>query len=139
MILHSDLIYQLLPVLRFDHQRDLVGYLICQFLPVLQGSLKASLASIQELRTQQAEEMREVENYVEHIRSLSDEREALTLEFEAENEQLKAEIVRLTNTLDGRCSLIGQFLTSDPCHHGRWSLIGQFVSHQTLAIMVGGH
>ena len=50
--------------------------------------------------------MREVENYVEHIRSLSDEREALTLEFEAENEQLKADIVRLTNALEGACFMI---------------------------------
>lgn len=62
--------------------------------------------SIEELREQQAEEMREVENYVEHIRSLSDEREALTLEFEAENEQLKADVVRLTNALEGtKCTI----------------------------------
>ena len=36
--------------------------------------------------------MIEVENYVAHIRQLSDEREALTQDLEAENEQLKAEL-----------------------------------------------
>ena len=45
--------------------------------------------------------MKEVENYVEHIRSLSDERETLTLEFEAENEMLKAEVQQLREQLDG--------------------------------------
>ena len=42
-----------------------------------------------------------MENYVEHIRSLSDERETLTLEFEAENEQLKSEIEHLKEELEG--------------------------------------
>ena len=36
--------------------------------------------------------MQEVENYVEHIRHLSDEREALIQELETENDQLKQEI-----------------------------------------------
>ena len=44
--------------------------------------------------------MREVENYVEHIRQLSNDHEALTLEFEAENEQLKDEVHRLDQELD---------------------------------------
>ncbi|XP_066297293.1 uncharacterized protein [Branchiostoma lanceolatum] len=55
-------------------------------------SLKSALADIQDLKLQQAEEMKEVENYVEHIRSLSEEREALTSEFEAENEILRNEL-----------------------------------------------
>ena len=53
------------------------------------------MANIEELRGQQEEEMREVENYVEHIRGLSNEREALTQELEEENEQLKAELEQL--------------------------------------------
>ncbi len=44
----------------------------------------------------------QVENYVEHIRSLSDERETLTVEFEAENEELKTEVERLREELDGK-------------------------------------
>ena len=57
--------------------------------------MEASLVQIEQLRQQQAEEMKEVENYVEHIRSLSDEREALTVEFETENELLKQQIAKL--------------------------------------------
>ncbi|XP_074654430.1 uncharacterized protein LOC141908326 isoform X2 [Tubulanus polymorphus] len=66
-----------------------------------QASLSDALDSIENLRGHQADEMKEVENYVEHIRSLSDERETLTLEFEAENEQLKAEINKLKQSLMG--------------------------------------
>ena len=47
------------------------------------------------LREQQDNEMREVENYMEHIRSLSDEREALTMELETENDQLKQKLVQI--------------------------------------------
>ena len=43
--------------------------------------------------------MKEVENYVEHIRRLSNDHEALTLEFEAENEQLKEEVDKLNQEL----------------------------------------
>ena len=59
------------------------------------------MENIEELRAQQAEEMREVESYVEHIRSLSDEREALTVEFEQENEILKQQLLKLQAQLDG--------------------------------------
>lgn len=58
-------------------------------------SLKSSLESLEQLRKQHAEEMIEVENYVTHIRQLSDEREDLTKDLEAENEQLKAEMEQM--------------------------------------------
>lgn len=58
-------------------------------------SLKSSLDSLEQLRKQHAEEMIEVENYVTHIRQLSDEREELTKDLEAENEQLKAEMEQM--------------------------------------------
>ena len=45
--------------------------------------------------------MKEVEQYVEHIRYLSDEREALTLEFETENEQLKGQVESLKAEVNG--------------------------------------
>ena len=57
--------------------------------------MKSSLDSVEQLRKQHGEEMIEVENYVSHIRQLSDEREALTQDLEAENEQLKAEIEQM--------------------------------------------
>ena len=59
------------------------------------ASLKSSLESLEELRKQHAQEMIEVENYVSHIRQLSDEREALTQELEIENEQLKQELEQM--------------------------------------------
>ena len=60
-----------------------------------------SLTSIEQLRSQQETEMKEVEQYVEHIRTLSDEREVLTLEFETENEQLKGQVEELKTEVDG--------------------------------------
>lgn len=60
-----------------------------------ESSLKSSLDSLEQLRKQHAEEMIEVENYVTHIRQLSDEREELTKDLEAENEQLKAEMEQM--------------------------------------------
>ncbi|KAK2193617.1 hypothetical protein NP493_11g10033 [Ridgeia piscesae] len=67
-----------------------------------QADLNASLTSIDQLRTQQTTEMKEVEQYVEHIRYLSDEREALTLEFETENEQLKGQVESLKAEVNGQ-------------------------------------
>ncbi|XP_077998230.1 uncharacterized protein LOC144451301 [Glandiceps talaboti] len=67
-------------------------------------SLSSALKDVEELRIQQAQEMQEVENYVEHIRSLSDEREQLTLEFESENERLKAENEQLRTELSGEAN-----------------------------------
>ena len=55
-------------------------------------SLASSLESVEELRKQHAQEMAEVETYVDHIRQLSNEREALTLELEVENEKLKSDL-----------------------------------------------
>ena len=54
----------------------------------------------------QAEEMQEVENYVEHIRHLSDEREALIQELETENDQLKQDIERFRQDQNGRSDFL---------------------------------
>ncbi|XP_018408169.1 PREDICTED: coiled-coil domain-containing protein 30 [Nanorana parkeri] len=51
--------------------------------------------SLEELKRQQAEEMTEVESYVAHIRSLTEEREALTTDFEKENIQLRIELEKM--------------------------------------------
>lgn len=58
-------------------------------------SLSSSLESVEELRKQHAQEMIEVETYVDHIRQLSNERETLTVDLEVENEKLKAELEEL--------------------------------------------
>ncbi|XP_072283282.1 coiled-coil domain-containing protein 30 isoform X2 [Pyxicephalus adspersus] len=51
--------------------------------------------SLEELKQQQAEEMKEVESYVAHIRSLTEEREVLTTDFEKENVQLRIELEKM--------------------------------------------
>ena len=65
-------------------------------------SLASSLESVEELRKQHAQEMVEVETYVDHIRQLSSEREALTLELEVENEKLKADLEDMKQDQDSQ-------------------------------------
>ncbi|XP_041378597.1 myosin-2 heavy chain-like isoform X2 [Gigantopelta aegis] len=60
-----------------------------------ESDLQKAVESEEKLRVDQTEEMQEVENYVEHIRNLSDERETLIQELETENEQLRTEVDKL--------------------------------------------
>ncbi|MCJ8741626.1 hypothetical protein PDJAM_G00072810 [Pangasius djambal] len=60
-----------------------------------EGSLASATQELQALREQQASEMKEVENYVEHIRNMLEERECLTAEYERDNEQLRAELEQI--------------------------------------------
>ncbi|TFK00039.1 EGF-containing fibulin-like extracellular matrix protein 1 [Platysternon megacephalum] len=60
-----------------------------------EDKLRSASQDLENLRQQQAEEMREVENYVGHVRSLTAERDAFTTEFEKENEQLRIEFTQL--------------------------------------------
>ena len=65
-------------------------------------SLASSLESVEKLRKQHAQEMAEVETYVDHIRQLSNEREALTLELEVENEKLKSDLEDMKQDQDAQ-------------------------------------
>ena len=67
-----------------------------------EASLASSLESVEELRKQHAQEMVEVETYVDHIRQLSSEREALTLELEVENEKLKSDLEDMKEDQDSQ-------------------------------------
>ncbi|XP_038629429.1 paramyosin isoform X3 [Scyliorhinus canicula] len=60
-----------------------------------EGTLQATIHDLEGVRKQQDSEMKEVENYVDHIRNLSEEREAMTAEYERENELLRMELHRL--------------------------------------------
>jgi len=57
---------------------------------------KSELGNILEqheaLKSKHSSEIREIEAYVEEIKTLADERESLTFEFEKENDILKSEI-----------------------------------------------
>nr|XP_034972832.1 coiled-coil domain-containing protein 30 isoform X1 [Zootoca vivipara] len=60
-----------------------------------QEELHSAAGELEKLRRQQVEEMREVENYVAHIRTLTEARDALATAFERENVQLRVEVTQL--------------------------------------------
>ncbi|KAK6177611.1 hypothetical protein SNE40_015676 [Patella caerulea] len=66
-----------------------------------QSDLQKAMENEEKLKKDQEKEMKEVENYVEHIRHLSDEREALIQELETENETLKAASENKTESSKG--------------------------------------
>ncbi|KAG1961824.1 coiled-coil domain-containing protein 30 isoform X2 [Pimephales promelas] len=76
-------------------------------------SLTAATEDLQSLRTQQASEMREVENYVEHIRNMLEERESLTAEYERDNEQLRAELALMKHQQDSQCKEVVEMLEQE--------------------------
>ncbi|XP_059383684.1 coiled-coil domain-containing protein 30 isoform X2 [Carassius carassius] len=78
-----------------------------------EGSLTAATEDLQTLRTQQASEMREVENYVEHIRNMLEERESLTAEHERESEQLRAELALMKHQQDSQCKEVVEMLEQE--------------------------
>ncbi|XP_075629511.1 coiled-coil domain-containing protein 30 isoform X4 [Balearica regulorum gibbericeps] len=57
--------------------------------------LRRAEARLGDLERRRAEEMRDVESYVGHVRNLTEERDAITIEYEKENEQLRLELTRL--------------------------------------------
>ncbi|XP_054857775.1 trichohyalin-like [Eublepharis macularius] len=57
--------------------------------------LHSATSELEQLRQQQVEEMKEVENYVGHVRNLTEARDALATEFEKENAQLRTEFTKL--------------------------------------------
>ncbi|XP_026097480.1 coiled-coil domain-containing protein 30 isoform X1 [Carassius auratus] len=78
-----------------------------------EGSLTAATEDLQTLRTQQASEMREVKNYVEHIRNMLEERESLTAEYERESEQLRAELALMKHQQDSQCKEVVEMLEQE--------------------------
>ncbi|XP_059396659.1 coiled-coil domain-containing protein 30-like isoform X1 [Carassius carassius] len=78
-----------------------------------EGSLSTASEDLQTLRTQQASEMREVENYVEHIRKMLEERESLTAEYERDSEQLRAELALMKHQQDSQCKEVVEMLEQE--------------------------
>ncbi|XP_074161575.1 coiled-coil domain-containing protein 30 isoform X5 [Sminthopsis crassicaudata] len=60
-----------------------------------ENRLRTASRDLEELRVKHMEEMKEVENYVNHVRQLTEEREALTHDFEKESERLQLEFKEL--------------------------------------------
>ncbi|XP_073441613.1 coiled-coil domain-containing protein 30 isoform X2 [Dendrobates tinctorius] len=80
---------------------------------IAESRLQASTNSLEELKLQQAEEMKEVENYVAHIRNLTEEREALTTDFEKENIQLRIELEKLQILQDSQLKEVEEMLDQE--------------------------
>ncbi|XP_077106328.1 coiled-coil domain-containing protein 30 isoform X2 [Ranitomeya variabilis] len=80
---------------------------------IAESRLQASTNSLEELKLQQAEEMKEVENYVAHIRHLTEEREALTTDFEKENIQLRIGLENLQIQQDSQLKEVEEMLDQE--------------------------
>ncbi|KAM4016034.1 coiled-coil domain-containing protein 30 isoform 2-T3 [Anomaloglossus baeobatrachus] len=80
---------------------------------IAESKLQTSTNSLEELKLQQAEEMKEVENYVAHIRNLTEEREALTTDFEKENIQLRIELEKLQIQQDSQLKEVEEMLDQE--------------------------
>ncbi|XP_044134323.1 coiled-coil domain-containing protein 30 isoform X2 [Bufo gargarizans] len=80
---------------------------------IAESKLQVSTNSLEELKLQQAQEMKEVESYVAHIRSLTEEREALTTDFEKENIQLRIELEKLQIQQDSQLKEVEEMLDQE--------------------------
>ncbi|CAB1329583.1 unnamed protein product [Coregonus sp. 'balchen'] len=78
-----------------------------------EGDLRTATQELHTLRTQQATEMKEVENYVEHIRGLLEERESLTAEYERDNEQLHADLQQIRLQQDSQRKEVVEMLAQE--------------------------
>ncbi|XP_022100546.1 trichohyalin-like isoform X5 [Acanthaster planci] len=68
-----------------------------------EADLLTSKQALSGAERQHAVEMQEVESYMEQVRHLSEERDALTQEFEMENDQLKKDVEKLRQEIaDGK-------------------------------------
>ncbi|XP_055724151.1 coiled-coil domain-containing protein 30 isoform X2 [Salvelinus fontinalis] len=75
-----------------------------------EGRLVAVTYDLDSLRARHSAEMAEVQRYLEHIRSLSEKRDALPQEYEQENEVLRAQLQRLTLQQDAQMNEVAEML-----------------------------
>ncbi|KAM9524373.1 uncharacterized protein ACWYII_043533 isoform 1-T1 [Salvelinus alpinus] len=75
-----------------------------------EGRLVAVTYDLDSLRARHSAEMAEVQRYLEHIRSLSEKRDALAQEYEQENEVLRAQLQRLTLQQDAQMNEVAEML-----------------------------
>ncbi|CAK6951227.1 coiled-coil domain-containing protein 30 isoform X2 [Scomber scombrus] len=65
------------------------------------------------VRTQQANEMKEVESYVAHIRGLLQQRECLTAGYERDNEQLRQELHQIRQQQESQSKELAEMLAQE--------------------------
>ncbi|XP_028438600.1 coiled-coil domain-containing protein 30 isoform X4 [Perca flavescens] len=78
-----------------------------------EANLQSSTQELQTLRTQQASEMKEVENYVAHIRGLLEERELLTSDYERDNEHLRQELHHIRQQQESQSKELAEMLAHE--------------------------
>ncbi|XP_038871474.1 coiled-coil domain-containing protein 30 isoform X4 [Salvelinus namaycush] len=75
-----------------------------------EGRLVAVTYDLDSLRARHSAEMAEVQRYLEHIRSLSEKRDAVAQEYEQENEVLRTQLQRLTLQQDAQMNEVAEML-----------------------------
>ncbi|XP_010874004.2 coiled-coil domain-containing protein 30 isoform X2 [Esox lucius] len=78
-----------------------------------EGDLHTASLELHSLRIQQDTEMKEVENYVEHIRGLLEEREALTADYERDNQQLRTDLQKIQLQQDSQRKEVVEMLAQE--------------------------
>ncbi|XP_019119493.1 coiled-coil domain-containing protein 30 isoform X2 [Larimichthys crocea] len=78
-----------------------------------EAKLRSSTQELQILRTQQANEMKEVESYVAHIRGLLEERECLTADYERDNEHLRQELHQIRQQQESQSKELAELLAQE--------------------------
>ncbi|KAJ8016461.1 hypothetical protein DPEC_G00007440 [Dallia pectoralis] len=78
-----------------------------------EGDLRTATLELHSLRTQQDTEMKEVENYVEHIRGLLQERESLMADHERDNQQLRTELWKIQLQQDSQRKEVAEMLAQE--------------------------
>ncbi|XP_078496388.1 coiled-coil domain-containing protein 30 [Lissotriton helveticus] len=78
-----------------------------------EGKLSSINHDLHLLRQQQAEEMNDVQRYVDHIRMLTEERDLPTSDFEKEIEQLRSELQQLRLHYDAQVKEVEEMLDQE--------------------------
>ncbi|KAM9350338.1 uncharacterized protein ccdc30 [Symphorus nematophorus] len=78
-----------------------------------EAKLLSATQELQTLRTQQANEMQEVESYVAHIRGLLEERECLTADYERDNEHLRQELHQIRQQQESQSKELAEMLAQE--------------------------
>ncbi|KAM7412168.1 hypothetical protein PAMA_021901 [Pampus argenteus] len=91
-----------------DRQRHLWQQLLDR-----EAKLQSATQELQTVRTQQANEMKEVESYVAHIRGLLQQRECLTAGYERDNEQLRQELHQIRQQQESQSKELAEMLAQE--------------------------
>ncbi|XP_078806919.1 uncharacterized protein ccdc30 isoform X9 [Oryzias latipes] len=88
-----------------DRQRHLWHLLLRS-----EAQLRSASQELQALHTEQNNEKKEVESYVEHIRGLLEDRESLTAEYEVENQDLRHELQQIKHQQESQSKELAEML-----------------------------